>query len=127
MGGPVRAFIEGSPQLSTTTPAQTGITDTAAQILGLDPKRKGMIIQNTGTTVLKFVLGTATPTQTVYHIALGACTGADDGLGGTYFESSWVGAVQAISSAAGGTCVITVFRTGSPNWNLAGDVGTAML
>ena len=125
MGGWVRTLIEGSPALAVSTPAQTGIGTTAAQLIGANPKRKGIIVQNTGTTVLKLVFGATTPTQTVYHVALAACTGADDGLGGSYFEASWVGAVQVISSGAGGTCVVTEITTGDVNWNLAGDWGRA--
>ena len=125
MSSPVRALIEGSPQLSSTAPAQTAIGGTAAQFLGPNPKRKGLIVQNTGTTVIYLSLGTTNPTATVYHVALKACTTHDDGSGGVYLDDSWVGAVQGLSSAGGGTCVITELASGSPNWNVActfGDV-----
>ena len=110
-----------------TTAAQSSVTNVAAQILAANQKRKSFSVQNTGTTILRLVLGTGTPTQTVYHYALGACTVADDGTGGVYLDSSWVGAVQCISSAVGGTCVITEVTVGSPNWNLAADGGTLLL
>jgi hypothetical protein len=77
MTGIVRALVEGSPAQGSSVPAQTAISTTAALILGPNPKRKGFLIQNTGTTVIKLVLGTTTPTQTVYHAALKACSAAD--------------------------------------------------
>lgn len=117
-----RAFIEGSPQASVSTPAQTVIGTVASIILVANPKRKGLIIQNTGTTVIKLTFGATLPTQTVYHLALMA-GGADDGSGASYFESSWVGVVNAISSGAGGTFVLTEFETGRPDWDRAGDWG----
>jgi hypothetical protein len=76
--------------------------------------RKGLIIQNTGTTIIRLVLGTGTPSQTVYHVALKACSAADDGSGGVYVDDSWIGAIQAISSAASGTMVICETSVGSP-------------
>jgi hypothetical protein len=81
------------------------------------------MIQNTGTTVLRFVLGNTTPTQTVYHIALKGCSVADDGSGWAYFDDSWVGPVWGISSVPGGTAVITEFTASNPDWNQAGDWG----
>ena len=123
MAHPLRTFVEGSPALTVSTPAQTSVGVAAGLILGPDPKRKGFFIQNTGTTVIKICFGSTDPTQTVYHVALRAATAGDDGTGGTYFEGSWVGEGRAISSGVGGTCVITQFRTGSPDWNQAGDYG----
>lgn len=86
--------------------AQTSIGTTAGEILAANPARRGFSIQNTGTTVLKLLYGPGTPTQTVYHLALPACTAADDGKGGYVGDDPWIGAVQAISSGAGGTCAI---------------------
>lgn len=116
-----RVFVEGSPQRDVSAPAQTSVGTTAGLVLFENPKRKGFIVQNTGTTVLKFTFGATLPTQTVYHLALKACTGADDGTGAAYFEASWVGTVNAVSSGAGGTCVITEIMTGRVDWNVAGD------
>lgn len=79
----------------------------AAEVLAANTSRRGLIIQNTGTTKIYVVLGSGTPTSSVYHIALSACTGANDGLGGVYVDDVWTGAVQAIGSGAGGTCVVT--------------------
>lgn len=123
MAGPVRVIAEGSPQLSVSTPAQTSQGVAAATIVAANPKRKGLIVQNTGTTIIKLSFGANDPTATVYHVALAACTAGDDGTGGIYTDDSWVGEVRAISSGAGGTCVVTEFKTGSPDWNQAMDWG----
>jgi hypothetical protein len=124
MGGVVRNFIEGSPQVGVSTPAQTSVGAAAGLLIAANPKRKGLTIQNTGTTVIKLNFGLVDPTQTVYHLALAASTSADDGTGASYFETSWVGPVRAISSAGGGTLVMTEFVTGSPDWNQASVWGT---
>jgi len=116
---PVRALVEGSPQIAASTPAQTSIGTDAAQVLAANYSRKGLIIQNTGTTVIKLVLGSGTPTASVFHVSLKACTAANDGTGGAYIDDSWIGPVQAISSASGGTMVITEITTGNPDWNRA--------
>ena len=119
MSTPVRALVEGAPQETVSTPAQTSIGTVAAVVLVRNPKRKGFIIQNTGTTVIRLTMGSTSPTQTVYHVSLKACTGADDGSGGVYIDENYVGTVNAISSGASGTFVITEFMTGTPNWDLA--------
>lgn len=126
MTGVTRTLIEGAPQESVSTPAVTSIGTTAVQVLAANPKRKALIIQNTGTTVIKVLLGTGTPTQTVYHFALSASTGADDGTGGVYMDANWVGPVQIIGSAASGTVNIVEIMTGSPDWNQASDWGSTL-
>ena len=103
---PVYASSEERKRSTVTTAAQTSIGTTAAQALAASDTGKGFWIVNTGATVIKGVLGTGTPTQTVYHFALKACAVADDGSGGAYVDDQWIGAVQIISDAAGGTCVI---------------------
>ena len=123
MGNPTRTFVEGSPQATVTPPAQTAIGTTAAKVLDENAKRKGLIVQNTGLTTIKLSFGETLPTQTAYHLALKACGVADDGSGAAYFESSWVGIVNAVSDAPGGTCVMTQFESGSPDWDRAGDWG----
>lgn len=102
---PVEVSSGGLPG-TATAPAQTSVGTTAAQILAANSSRKRLVVQNTGTTIVKIVFGAGTPTQTAYHLALAACVAADDGKGGTYLDD-WTGAVQAISSAASGTVVIT--------------------
>lgn len=85
-----------------TNAAQTTIGTTAAQILAANASRKRVRIQNHGTTVIKLVLGAGTPTQTIYHIALRANGVAEDGSSPIFVDDMWIGAIQAISSAAGG-------------------------
>lgn len=117
-------LISGAPQSSVSTPAQTSIGTTAAVVLAERPKRKGLLIQNTGTTVIRLTFGSVLPTQTVYHVSLPACTVADDGTGGSYVDdAAYVGVVNAISSGASGTMVITEFLTGDPDFNQASDIG----
>jgi len=123
MAGVDRVLVAGEPAKTISAPAQTSVGTTAGLVLPLNEKRKGFWLQNTGTTVLKLTFGSTMPTQTVYHVALKAATGADDGTGGSYFEAAWVGPVNAISSGAGGTCVIAEVMTGNVNWNLASDWG----
>lgn len=97
-----------TPKASTVSAAaQTSQGTTAAQVIASNSSRKQFMIQNTGTTVLKFRLDSTDPTQTVYHFALQACAGADDGSGGVYVSDLYTGVVKAISSASGGTMVIT--------------------
>jgi hypothetical protein len=121
----MRVLTDPGPVASASTPAQTSIGTTAALVLGANAKRKGLVIQNTGTTVIKLTYGPELPTQTVYHFALGAGTAADDGKGGSWTDDAWVGAVNAVSSGAGGTFVITEITTGSPDWGQASDLGIA--
>jgi hypothetical protein len=116
-------LIEGSPQLGASVPAQTTIGTTAALALLANPKRKSLMIQNTGTTVLKFVLGETDPTQTVYTFALKGGTAANDALGGVYLDDAWVGPVRVVSSIAGGTYVLTELVSGNPDWDQATDWG----
>lgn len=92
---------------TVTTAAQSSVGTTAGELLDANSSRKRFMVQNTGTTVIKLVLGSGTPTQTAYHVALSAGIAADDGKGAVYVDDSWTGAVQAISSAASGTCVVT--------------------
>lgn len=97
-----------TPKASTVSAAaQTTQGTTAAQVLAANSARKQFMIQNTGTTVLKFRLDATDPTQTVYHFALSACASADDGTGGVYVSDLYTGVVKAISATSGGTMVIT--------------------
>jgi len=121
----MRQLVENSPQAFASIPAVTSVGVAAGLVLISNSKRKGFLIQNTGTTIIKLAFGSASsaPTQTVYHIALKDCAAANDGSGGVYVDDAWTGDVWAISSAGGGTCVICEFKTGSPDWNAAMDWG----
>jgi hypothetical protein len=102
----IRSLTESLPRRGSSTSNQVSVGTTAGAILATNDDRRGLMVQNTGTTVIKLLLGTETPTQTVYDVALKACSTADDGTGGAYFDDAWIGDVQAISSAPGGTCVV---------------------
>lgn len=103
--------LVGSPQpiarTATSTPAQTSVGAVAGQVLAANANRRGLMVQNTGTTIIYLVLGAGTPTTSVYHVALKGGTAADDGTGAIYLDDVWTGAVQAIGSAGGGTLVLT--------------------
>jgi hypothetical protein len=102
-----RSSVQAFPRENVLPAAQTNVGNAAGQIIGTNRARRGFIVQNTGTTILYLLLGTGVPTTSVYHVALKACSVANDGLGGIYSDDSWVGPVQAIGSAPAGTCVIT--------------------
>lgn len=98
----------GTPTSSTASaPAQTPVTGVASIILAANANRKRFMVQNTGLTTLYLAFGSTNPTVTAYHVALKACTGADDGSGGAYLDDQWTGTVRAIGSGPGGTCVVT--------------------
>lgn len=105
------SFSASTPSSNTASAAaQTAVSGTASQILAANGSRKGLMIQNTGTTKIYIVLGAGTPSATVYHFALAAGGTANDGSSLIWFGPAgllWLGAIQAISSAAGGTIVIT--------------------
>jgi hypothetical protein len=101
-----RSLSEATPRTRSNTVAQTAVNDTAGVLLAANAARKGLMVQNTGTTVLKLAFGAQDPTQTAYHIALKAAAGADDGSGAIYIDDAWVGEVRIIGSAGGGTCVV---------------------
>ena len=125
MGSPLRVLMSSDPLVTANTPAQTTQGTDAAVILAANPKRKGVVIQNTGTTIIRLALGSTLPTQTVYHVALPGCTVADDATGGIYSDDAWIGAISAVSSEAGGTLVIMELQTGSPDWNQALEWGVS--
>jgi hypothetical protein len=89
-----------------SAPSRVAVGTTAVIALASNAARRGLLVQNAGTTVIKLTLGTVDPTATVYHVALKAGAAADDGLGGTYIDDQFTGAVRAISSAAGGAVVV---------------------
>jgi hypothetical protein len=109
----VGSFSSTPPTSNTSNaPAQTAVGTSSVAALAANASRKGCSVQNTGTTVIKLGFG-QTPTQTAYHRALRAGGSSDDGTSyfwdGTISGVLWTGAVNAISSASGGTCVVTEF------------------
>ena len=105
---PLPVTVVNSASSSTaTSPAQTTVGTTNAQLFASNSSRKKLIIQNTGTTKIKVSLGSTASTQSAYTICLGPCSASDEGDGGSYVDTTWTGAVQVISSAASGTLVGT--------------------
>ena len=100
--------ITTAPVSSTTSnvPSQQTVTSTSGQILATNSSRKECTVVNTGTVAVYLGLG-RTPTSTAYHVALSACTSANDGTGGTYTSDIWKGAINAITASTSGTVVIT--------------------
>lgn len=90
---------------TASIPIQVSQDTSADLIIPANPVRKGFSVQNTGLTVIKLALGSTNPTQADYHVALAACSVANDGLGGYYSDDTFIGDVRAISSAGGGTLV----------------------
>lgn len=104
----VVALSPNSSQFATSTTATTlpgtnpqTIGTSSSAVVNATASRKEITITNTGTTVIFLGLG-QTPTITSYHIALSGCTLANDGTGSTYTTDIWKGAINAISSSAGG-------------------------
>lgn len=100
--------VEAQTREGVSLPAQSTVNATAGELVAANANRRSVLIVNTGTTVIYLAFGDATPTSTAYHLALKACSGANDGTGGYLTESELATlAIQAISSADGGTCVVT--------------------
>lgn len=92
---------------TVSAPAQTVVGTSAIAILAANADRKRVSFQNTGTTVIYLAFGATNPTTTAYHVALAPGAAADDGSGAFYSDEMIVQEVRALSSAAGGTVVIT--------------------
>lgn len=106
--GELQVGVTASPKASSVTAhAQTSVGTTAVALLSANAARKRFIVQNTGTTVIKLGFTATDPTQTSYHVALAACSAADAGDGGTFIDELWTGVVEAISSSASGSVVVT--------------------
>lgn len=94
---------------TATAPSQTTLGTSPATALAANGSRKGFIVQNQGTTVIKVLLGVGTPTQSNYTVALPAGGTANDGSSAPWYGPqgiTWTGAIQWISSAAGGLCEV---------------------
>jgi hypothetical protein len=104
LSGNLRVTTAGTSSSTSNAPAQQAVGTASVAILASNTARKEATIVNTGTTVIFLGLG-QTPTNTAYHIALSACSVANDGTGGTYTTDLWTGAINAIGSAVSGTVV----------------------
>ncbi len=105
IGGTITVAPENSS--TVTAHAQTAVGVVAVVLLAANASRKRFMVQNTGTTTIKLGFTSTDPTQTSYHVALSSGAPADSGRGGTYMDDLWIGTVEAISSVAGGTVVVT--------------------
>jgi hypothetical protein len=101
----VAGTLTVTPDKSATVSAAgpTTIGASSAQLLASNSSRKRMILQNVGTTRLFILFGAGTASAVNYHIALPAGGNTNDGSSPVYSDTLWQGAVQAISSAAGGS------------------------
>lgn len=105
LGGLTDAELRASPvpvlgptSSTSSTETRTAVTSTAVvQLLAANVNRKQFLIQNADILPIHLVLGPGTPTTTVYHVVLKACTNADDGTGGSYISDMWKGPVRAIA------------------------------
>ena len=88
-----------SIQQQGTVGAATGIKINDGDVLAANPKRLWFAVINLDDAVCLVKLGTGAAT-TDFHVPLKACSAADDGTGGAYFDSSWKGIVS-IKAAAG--------------------------
>ena len=106
-GPPGVQSVTPAPSTTSNSPAQQTVGTSSGSILATNSARKKCLVTNTGSTTIYLGLG-QTPSVTAYHVALSPCGNApNDGSGGTFFDDSWDGAINAISSAAGGTvCVL---------------------
>lgn len=98
--------VSETGSILATSPAKTEVDTSSLLLLDENLSRLECIIVNTGTTVIYLAFG-ANPTTISYHIALNACSVANDGTGGAYITDVWKGQIKAISSALGGTICVT--------------------
>src|SRR5271166_1471236 len=94
------------PSTVANAPSQQTVTSTSGSVLAANNARRELRVTNTGTVVVYLGLG-QTPTSSAYHVALSACTGANDGTGGSYTSDLWKGVVNAIVASTSGTVVVT--------------------
>jgi hypothetical protein len=96
-----------SNTVSTAGPTTVGTSST--QLLAANAARKRLILQNVGTTKIWILFGAGSASSSNYHIALPAGGTTNDGSSPIYVDTMWTGAIQAISSAAGGSVVAEEF------------------
>lgn len=97
-----------SPVQSNTSSAvaQSTVGVTNSLVLASNVARKRFMLQNTGTTKIYIGLGQV-PTTSAYHFALPAGGSSNDGSSSIWQDTMWTGDIRAISSASGGTLVVT--------------------
>ena len=101
----VAGSITVTPPTSNTVSAAgpSTIGASSATLLAANALRKRLILQNVGTTRILILFGAGSASASNYHIALPAGGNSNDGSSAPYVDQLWTGAIQAISSAAGGS------------------------
>lgn len=105
VSGTLQVEVTEATSDTATSPSQKTVGTSAITLLPANANRKGFIIQNQGTTVVKLLLGSGVPDQNNYTMALPACGVNNDASSQPWCGPPgliWTGAVQAISSASGG-------------------------
>lgn len=107
----VSASVTSSPVTASTVniPAIQTITTGSNSVLSSNASRLKLTLQNIGTTTLYILFGAGMPSATVFHLALPPGGSAKDGFSAPYIDIMWIGAVQAASSAAGGSLMVGEF------------------
>ncbi len=111
--GPVGSF--NPPNIpSTPPPTSTNavtvmytVATVAIQVLGPNPSRKGLMLQNSGKTNIKFMLGSGPLSQSNFTQSLPFGSNNYDGSSRPYVDYVWQGPVQAISDGTGGILAVT--------------------
>jgi hypothetical protein len=101
VAGSFTATPPTSNTVSSAGPQTIGTSST--QALAANSSRKRLILQNVGTTKIWILFGAGAASSSNYHIALPAGGTSNDGSSPIYSDTLWTGAIQAISSAAGGS------------------------
>ena len=101
----VSGTFSATPVTSATvnSPGPTTVGTISTTLLAANATRVKVILQNVGTTKIFILFGAGVASDTNYHIALPAGGTANDGSSPLYVDVTWIGAIQAISSAAGGS------------------------
>jgi len=106
---PPTVSVTGPSSTTANAVGQTTVTSGGGSILSSNASRLECTIVNTGTVVVYLGLNGKTPTFSppAYHIALSACTSANDGTGGTYTTDLVKGQINAIVASTSGTVMVT--------------------
>lgn len=78
-------------------------------LLASNVNRKRVTLQNVGTTKIYILFGAGTASSSNYHIVLQPGGTTADGSSPIYSDTMWQGAIQASSSAGGGSVTVAEF------------------
>ncbi len=101
MNPSIRQTTSANNASSATNPLLAPASASATEAFAANTARIGWSIQNCGTNVLYVLLGSGTASSTLFHFALKASTGNDDGTGGSVNQTQ--GAVYTGQINVGGT------------------------